>query len=155
MRSKKVKIEVVLDDGSKITLTLNSLASRDKISKFLDLLELMEERLASEERAFAEDIVDKSSLMEKVTYLVYSRFLEKPFTLKDLMSSFVEIFGLELKKSTAATYLSRLVSQGILRKMGSRGSYKYVVIPPSRRFYHEELMELVSHKRHHKSADSS
>ena len=133
MRTRKIKVEVTLDDGSKITLTLNSAVSKAKIQKFLDMIELMEERLSFTENSSVNDLLEKSSVMEKVTYLVYSRFIGQTFSLKDLIREFESVYGFRLKKNVASTYLSRLVDQGILNRMGSRGSYKYVIIPPSRR----------------------
>ncbi len=133
MRAKRIKIEVTLDDGSKITLSLPSFSSKAKISRFLELLELLEEKLSLTDESLVNDMLTKSSMMDKVIYLVYSQFIGQSFTLKDLIREFRSVYGIELKNNTAATYLSRLVEQGVLKRSGSRGSYIYTIVPPSRR----------------------
>ena len=132
LKHKKIKIEVTLDDGSKISLILGRSSSKSKISKFLELLELMEERMSFTSESLTE-IAEKSTNMQKVIYLIYSQFIGRSFTLKELITAFTSLFNTPLKRNTAATYLSRLVEQGILNRSGSRGSYRYVVVPPSKR----------------------
>ena len=57
--------------------------------------------------------------------MVESGWGRKPRTLGDIMTA-LETSGLYHKKAAVATTLVHLMKSGVLRRLGSRGSYKYV-----------------------------
>ncbi len=125
MGAKRVRIETLLDDGTKILVSMNGSPDRRRISKFLDLLELMG---AGSSPEYNGSIVPESnSLMDRLVYVIRSNLIGRWFSINEVGKEFEKEFGVSLKKSTLATYLSRLSEQGILVRGGSRGSYKYTL----------------------------
>ena len=120
---KKVKIETILSDGSKITISLNGPLNRRKIENFLALINVLDSEGSIADSSSAK-IVSKS-IYEKVRYLAENYFNDREFTLSEFMKLYFEIFGETLKKSTLSTYLMRLVDEGILLRKGVRGRYQY------------------------------
>ncbi len=122
MAGRKIKIETVLNDGSKISIIING-NDIGKAKKFLNLLEAldMEEELVSYEKEYNED----STLYNRIYNLIRLEFGRSSFDLNDLYKAFILKYNEDIKKSTLATYLSRLVETGILERIGRRGKYRY------------------------------
>ncbi len=118
---KKIKIETILSDGSKVVVSLNSPINKKKLENFLMLINLLDSGSAN----LSEGSLVTKSIYEKVKYLVEKYFSNKVFTLSEFMRTYSEVYGGSLKKSTLSTYLSRLVDEGILLREGFRGNYHY------------------------------
>lgn len=65
------------------------------------------------------------SLYDRIYELIRFEFGRASFDLNDLHRAYLLKYNDEIKKSTLATYLSRMVENGILERFGSRGRYRY------------------------------
>jgi hypothetical protein len=64
---------------------------------------------------------------ERVKLLISTAFgMGSWFTTNELCESFQDIFGHQLKTTTASTYLARLYEEGFLERSGSRNERKYI-----------------------------
>lgn len=120
MAGRKTKIETVLGDGSKISIVING-NDFSKIKKFLSLLEI----IGKEEVVLNIDTALSNTLYDKIYDLIKVEFGRASFDLNDLYRAYLLKYNEEIKKSTIATYLSRLVENGVLERIGSRGKYRY------------------------------
>ncbi len=125
MGAKRVRVETILEDGTKIVVSMNGSPDRRKISKFLDLLELM--GVGSSNGYDGNPGPDSDTLIDRLSYLIRSNLIGRWFSINDVSKEFEKEFGISLKKSTLATYLSRLLDQGAILRNGKRGSYKYTI----------------------------
>lgn len=117
---KKIKIETILSDGSKITMSFNGPVDRKKIENFLLLINSLDSSNKPVDMTST-----NTSIYERVKYIVENYFSNRVFSLSDFLRTYNEIYNEFLKKSTLSTYLSRLVDEGILLREGYRGRYKY------------------------------
>ena len=124
MRGRRIKIETVLEDGSRVSIVIHGRADLSKIERFLAMIEAMESGTPPSPEAAA-----LSSVYDRVKYLVEERFADRPFSLSDIHRAYVETFADTVKKSTLATYLTRLVDEGVLIREGYRGRYVYRYVP--------------------------
>lgn len=120
MAGRKTKIETTLEDGSKISIVIPG-SDPEKIRKFLKLLELIE----SDDKYVYEKEPISPSLYDKIYELIRNEFGRASFSFNDLYRAFFLKYNMHIKKSTLSTYLSRLVENGILERVGRRGSYRY------------------------------
>jgi len=123
---KKIRIETILSDGSKITISLNGPIDRKKLENFLMLINYIDSpnsQFSNENSQI--NALSTKSLYDKVKYLVKNYFVNKPFTLSEFLKVFVDFYGYPIKKSTLSTYLARLINDGILLREGYRGKYVY------------------------------
>ena len=93
----------------------------------------------------AEDIPIENALdlpvYERVKLLISTAFgMGSWFTTNELCESFQDIFGNQLKTTTASTYLARLYEEGFLERSGSRNERKYNL----RRELREKLPKLLT-----------
>jgi hypothetical protein len=105
-------------------MTSKGSPDRSRVTKFLDLVELMG---GGNYASAQEQASSHSTLYDKVEHLVVSRFQGEAFQLVDLRETFEIEFGTSPSDSTMATYLGRMADRGVLRRSGRRGSYKYRV----------------------------
>ncbi len=130
---RKTKIETVLSDGSKISIVING-SDFSKIKKFLAFLEMIDK----EDEYIDIDSSSSTSLYDKIYELIKVEFGRASFDLGDVYRAYILKYNEDIKKSTLATYLSRLVEDGVLERFGSRGKYRYryvEVIDPRQRIY--------------------
>jgi len=118
---RKTKIETVLGDGSKISIVING-NDFSKIKKFIALLEMLEN---NDEMIELNPQTSPTSIYDRIYDLVRFEFGRASFDLNDLHRAYLLKYNDEIKKSTLATYLSRMVENGILERFGSRGRYRY------------------------------
>jgi len=122
--SKRVRIEVLLDDGSTLVMTSKDLSDRTKLTKFFDLAELMGGGSPPFDDTQEHD-GGATTLYDQVERLVRSRYLGQWFDFVQVREAFEMEFGFVPRDTTIATYLQRLSGRGILRRRGRRGSYRY------------------------------
>lgn len=126
MGAKKVKVETILDDGTKIMISINGTPSRQKMTKYLDLLELMGSGIVPNQiMDYDSKEIENLTISEQLLRIIKSKFLGKSFNINDINREFEKEYGLSIKRSTLATYLSRMVDQNILERNGRRCSYIY------------------------------
>jgi hypothetical protein len=123
---KRIKLEVLMEDGTKIKLEIPD-GSKDKVENFLKLLELYKPRNEDLFSDFNDD-----TLYFKIYNLIKNEFGIGVFTLGDLYTTYLLKFGEKIKKSTLSTYLSRLVENGMLVRYGKRGKYKFKLMQVER-----------------------
>lgn len=123
MQTKKVRIETILEDGTKLVVSLHGLPSREKISKFFDLIELMGAEFSQDLRYELD--FDQMTHLERLAYIIRKNLFGRQFTINDVAEELEKEFGYSMKRSTLATYLSRLVDQNRLNRRGTRGRYRY------------------------------
>lgn len=125
MKYRKIRIETTLSDGSKVYFVVKGKPNMEQIRKFLNMIDLFDGDLEQYPNS-----INLSSVYDKVKYLIETKFKSEAFTLSDFYKAYRQHFLEDLKKSTLATYLTRLVDEGILIREGFRGRYVYRYIQP-------------------------
>ena len=121
--ARKIRIETILEDGNKLTFSIDGPLNRDKIVKYLDLLELMG---ASDSISYPnKEMINDFTVLDRLLYIIKNNLSNKWFPVKDTELAYEKEFGETIKKSTLATYLNRLVNQHVIIRAGRRGSYRY------------------------------
>ena len=124
MKYRKIRVETTLSDGSKVYFVIKGKPDMDKIKRFFNMLDLLDEDENTS------NIMPLSSLYDKVKHLIEVKFNSEVFTLSDFYRVYKQYFMEAPKKSTLATYLTRLVDEGFLIRQGYRGKYAYKYIKP-------------------------
>lgn len=126
---KKIKIELEDEDGTRYTLALEGKVSREKLMKAVDMLDVMDLPL---DRGF-ERPRDGDTFFGKVMTLIDESFAGGDFSSSDVARQFEEKNGKQVRLSTIATYLSRLVEKEYLRreKFGNSWIYRRAFLKPS------------------------
>jgi Penicillinase repressor len=126
---KKIKIELEDEDGTRYTLALEGKVSREKLMKAVDMLDVMDLPL---DRGF-ERPRDGDTFFGKVMALIDESFAGGDFSSSDVARQFEEKNGKQVRLSTIATYLSRLVEKEYLRreKFGNSWVYRRAYLKPS------------------------
>jgi hypothetical protein len=127
---RKTKIETILNDGSKISITLNDNDPK-KIMRFLEFLEMFNNN-NYENNNNGSSFVTVKSIYDKIRNIVELEFGRASFTLTDLYRAYFLKYNEEIKKSTLATYLTRMMEEGVLDRFGKRGKYLYRYSGPIR-----------------------
>ena len=68
-----------------------------------------------------------TSILDLLINTVYDKYRYNYFTIGNVMTCLIDYYGDNIHKSTIATYLTRLVDQKLLIRVGKRGSYKYKI----------------------------
>ena len=118
-KRKKIRLEMVDDDGDRITLMFEGRLTREKILQLADFLELYG---GGEE---AERSLTLENKLTKLARLVEKNFPLSAFTSKDVLETYVSEYGENIPLSTVSTYLSRLAERGFLERVGGSGTIKY------------------------------
>jgi hypothetical protein len=108
---RRVKLEIVGDDGDKLTMVLEGRVTREKIMQLADLAELYG---GGAERP-SPSIENK---LTRLARLVERRFPYADFTSRDVVEAYQSEYGEQITLSTASTYLSRLAERGFLERAG-------------------------------------
>lgn len=128
---RKVKIEVEADDGTKIRIEVPS-NDPEKIYMYLKALNMI-----TSGKDLQEDGSEKAGsreatlIVDRVREIILSEFGMSTFTLHDLYKIYEMKYGESIPKSTLSTYLSRFVDDGLIERIGRRGSYRYRVASPA------------------------
>jgi hypothetical protein len=120
---KRLRIEFFDDSGCRHVLTLDGPLTRDKIARILDYAELMG-GLASPSSLHASPQYGRTKL-DRVRDLVLHRLRETTFSSDEVRDLYQKFYGEPIPLTTVATYLSRLVDRGLLRRSGSQGRWRY------------------------------
>ncbi|MBI3116989.1 MAG: hypothetical protein HYZ12_06615 [Thaumarchaeota archaeon] len=118
---KKVRIEFQDERGTKYTLAVQGMLTRDKIAKLVDLMELMDAPLGIS----LEPNPDDGTFFGKLQALINSEFAVNDFSSSDLTKAYEEKYNQPVKLSTISTYLSRLADRGVLRRQRFSNSWIY------------------------------
>jgi len=126
--TKKIKIQVEDDEGTRYTLALEGKVSRDKILKAVDMLDVMNVPIdQGEERP-----INDGTFYGKVMSLIETGFSAAEFSSSDVAKELDERLGQPVRLSTVSTYLARLVEKGYLRRerFGNSWVYRRVYLKP-------------------------
>ncbi len=128
---RKVKIEVEADDGTKIRIEVPS-NDPEKIYMYLKALNMIAggKDLAGDGPE-KDGSKDTTLIVDRVREIIISEFGMSTFTLHDLYKIYEMKYGESIPKSTLSTYLSRFVNDGLIERIGRRGSYRYRVASPA------------------------
>jgi hypothetical protein len=108
---RRVKLEIVGDDGDKLTMILEGRVTREKIMQLADLVELYG---GGGERSSP----SMENKLTRLARLVERRFPYTSFTSRDVVEAYQSEYGEQISLSTASTYLSRLAERGFLERAG-------------------------------------
>jgi len=109
----------------------------DKIYMYLKALNMIANSKEHEE-AISERTTSRDSqlIVDRVRETILSEFGMSTFSLHELYKIYEMKYGETISKSTLSTYLSRFVEEGLIERIGRRGSYRYRVASPAM-FYTE------------------
>jgi len=107
---RRVRLEVVGDDGDRLTIILEGRVSREKILQLADLLELYSGPV--------DRPVPAENKLTRLARMIEKRFPYVEFTSRDVAEAYELEYGERLALSTASTYLSRLAERGFLERAG-------------------------------------
>ena len=125
---KRIKIELEDDEGTKYTLALEGVVSRDKLMKAMDMLEVMDVPLDHTPRA-----PDQGTFFGKVQTLLETTFAAGDFSSSDVAREFEDKYGQPVKLSTISTYLARLADKQYIKRerFGNSWVYRRVYLKPA------------------------
>lgn len=127
MPARKIRIDVFDTEGNRYSISFEGHVTRDKALRILDLVELLGGLPTSvEDFADINQIPNRNeSKYEKVMFIIKKYFPIAWFSSKEVQEAFENEFREPISLSTIATYLSRMVSRGLLIKIGSGNKLKY------------------------------
>ncbi|MEM1575523.1 MAG: hypothetical protein QXF09_00895 [Nitrososphaerota archaeon] len=130
MTKKKIRFELIDENGDKLTLIFEGRINREKILQLADFIELyggnIEENILSKEENKFHRLI---KVIEKYFPFGY-------FSSKELYEAYLLEYHQPLPLSTISTYLSRLSNKGILQRIGQGVHLKYRI---NRTSYNEEV----------------
>lgn len=107
MPRRKVKIEFTDNEGSKYTISLEGLASKDKLAR---IMEMVEELNANTTNVTKE--LTLNTTFNKTLKIIEDKFPLGTFTSNDVLEAYEDIYNSPIKPSTVSTYLARLYGRG-------------------------------------------
>jgi hypothetical protein len=120
---KRLRIDFYDDSGCRHTISLEGPLTREKIARILDYAELMG-GLSSPSTSHDPSQYARTKL-DRVRDLVVHGFRESTFSSDDVRRHYQQLYVEPILLTTVATYLSRLVDRGLLRRSGSPGRWRY------------------------------
>lgn len=114
---KRLKLEMVDEDGDKITLVVEGNITREKILQLADLMELYSGQ-SERSHVFENKLVKLARALEK-------RFPNSDFSSREALEAYAEEYGEEIPLSTVSTYLARLTERGFLERVKGQGFIRY------------------------------
>ena len=128
---KRVRVDFYDETGCRHTIAVEGPLTRDKIGRILDYAELMG-GLASPLPLNAPTGYARTKL-ERIRDLILHRLRHTLFSSDDVRNLYQEFYAEPIPLTTVATYLSRLVDRGLMRRSGSSGRWRYCVAdsPPN------------------------
>jgi len=125
---KRVKIELEDEEGTKYTLALEGVVSRDKLMKAMDMLEIMDVPLDHAART-----PDQGTFFGRVQTLLETTFAAGDFSSSDVAREFEERYGQPVKLSTISTYLARLADRQYVKRerFGNSWVYRRAYLKPA------------------------
>ena len=119
MPNRKIKIEFNDDEGSKYIISLEGKPSKDKLNKILSIVEELD-NIEGETRIFNLD-----TTFNKTLKLIEDKYPLGSFTSNDILEAFEDEYNNTIKLSTVATYLTRLLQKGHLRRERAGNTWVY------------------------------
>jgi hypothetical protein len=127
MPARKMRIELFDSEGNRYTISFEGQITRDKAVRLLDLVELLGGVPNNDQHALPNGSTpeNKYSKYDRVRMIVQRNFPLVWFSSRELQTAYEQEYKEPISLSTAATYLSRLASKGIVLKTGASNNLKY------------------------------
>lgn len=127
MPTRKIRVELFDNEGNRYTIAFEGQVTREKAVRLLDLVELLGgvQNDGSGPRPDQSVVDNGFSKYDKVRIIIQKNFPLVWFSSKNTQVAYEQEFKEPMSLSTAATYLSRLASKGVLVKTGSANNLKY------------------------------
>ncbi|MGA3058814.1 MAG: hypothetical protein ABSD92_00435 [Candidatus Bathyarchaeia archaeon] len=127
MPARKMRVELFDSDGNRYTIAFEGQVTRDKALRLLDLVELLGGAPSEGPTAGAGASLPNRVLsrFEKVQLTIQKSFPLVWFSSKDIQSVYEQELKEPVGLSTVSTYLSRMVSKGMLLRTGGSNNLKY------------------------------
>jgi hypothetical protein len=131
MPARKVRVELVDSDGNRYSISFEGQVTRDKAVRLLDLVELLGGMPSGSSNAgtTAPAMPGELSKYSKLRTIVQRDFPVVWFSSREVQTVYEQELKEPIGLSTVATYLSRMVSKGIILKAGASNSLKYRLTP--------------------------
>ena len=124
-RSKKVKIQIEDNDGSRYSITLEGNVSKDKVMKIVELMQLIDNEQEEKE-------INLHSTGDKIWHLIEEYYPFNDFTSSKLLEMYEDTYNESIKLSVISTYLSRFSKRGMLTRIRGKNEWIYKrLIKPS------------------------
>ncbi|NHV96953.1 MAG: hypothetical protein HA494_04100 [Thaumarchaeota archaeon] len=115
---KRMKIEFTDDEGSKYTLSVEGVLTKEKMNKIIEVYEFLGgERVQSQ--------LEDNTIFSRVARLIDEQFPASTFTTSDLQAAYEDVYQQHIKITTLSTYLNRLVDRRILKRVRVGAGYLY------------------------------
>ncbi len=119
MTKKKIRFELIDENGDKLTLVFEGKINREKILQLADFIELYGGNI--EENIFSQE----ENKIDRLIKVIEKYFPFGYFSSKELYEAYLLEYRQPLSLSTISTYLSRLSNKGILQRIGQGTHLKY------------------------------
>jgi DNA-binding transcriptional ArsR family regulator len=124
---KKIRLEMVDDNGDKLVLIFEGRLSREKLMQMADLLELYGGLTGKEQN---EEQYYENSKLGKLARILAKYFPFGYFTSRDVVEAYMTEYREPITLSTASTYLARLAERGYLEKNKLGNQIRYRLAQP-------------------------
>ncbi|MEM3601103.1 MAG: hypothetical protein QXN87_00310 [Candidatus Bathyarchaeia archaeon] len=127
MPARKMRIEIFDSEGNKYSIAFEGFVTREKAIRILDLVELLG-GIPMDRQNLGGTLAFNETKYDKVLTVIYRHFPMSWFSSRDIQVAYEQEFKEPVSLSTVATYLSRMVSKGMLIKAGSSKRLKYKIV---------------------------
>ncbi|TMI18726.1 hypothetical protein E6H32_04685 [Candidatus Bathyarchaeota archaeon] len=112
MRPRRLKMEFYDTDGVRHSIAIDGPVTKEKVSKILDMVELM----SGTPQASATALGLSPRKFDRLASMIMSQLRGRSFTSTEARKAFETTFKEKILLSTVSTYLTRLADRGILER---------------------------------------
>ena len=123
MKPRRFKLEFYDNDGVRHSITVDGQVTREKVSRLLDLVEIM----SGTPVASASALRLSPHKFDRLASTIISNLKDADFSSNEAKEAFESAFHEKIPISTVATYLVRLVERGILQRTETGQTVSYRV----------------------------
>ena len=123
MALKRVRVDFYDETGCRHTISVEGPLTRDKMGRILDYAELMG-GLSPQPSLSASTGYGRTKL-DRIRDLILHKLRHTIFSSDEVRNLYQEFYGEHIPLTTVATYLSRLVDRGFMRRSGSSARWRY------------------------------
>jgi hypothetical protein len=125
MASKRIRIDVIDDDGAKYGIKIEGNVNRAKVLKVFEMLDLMN---IEDNNNLDASAVNPDSVGAQIWYIIDKYFPIGKFTSSAVLEKYEDEYNKPIKLSVISTYLSRFNNKGKVgrNKTGREWSYNLI-----------------------------
>ena len=123
MRPRRLKMEFYDTDGVRHSIAIDGPVTKEKVSKILDLVELM----SGTPQASSTALGLSPRKFDRLAGTIMSQLRGRSFTSSEAKKAFETTFKEKIPLSTVSTYLTRLADRGVLEREQRKLSLVYRV----------------------------